>query len=159
VGRVTAWTLALLATLPDVRATHVVVDAAGGEEWRVTVDLRNCGFLGTHCSVQALAVGAVRAHGMVSLELGVGQALAHGQLVHRVPHLTGREKDFDSTRPVGTSGTVGNTNELRLEWNITGGRGGRARVTADFGRGGSVECVIDLDDSDVGRSGSSNSRL
>jgi hypothetical protein len=33
VGRVTAWTLALLATLLDVRATHAVVDAASGEEW------------------------------------------------------------------------------------------------------------------------------
>ena len=145
VEKVTDYSLALLATLPDVRVTHAAAQPTAPGQWRVVVELSNCGYLGTSCTAQALRVAAVRPHGTVSLALGPGQRLVHGQSVLETPHLSGRAVHYDSADPVGRGGSLTeltNSDSVRLAW-VVAGECGPVAMRADFERGGVVDCTVE----------------
>ena len=95
------------------------VTPLGGGFSRLTIDLRNDGFLPTNGTTQALTTASVRKAPKAELVLSDGLELVSGKARPQLPHLSGRTRHaFAAPHPSGSSGP--NTEEARLEWIVKG---------------------------------------
>ena len=111
---------------------------------RVTLQLRNTGFLPTYAAQRGIDTKAVREHGIATLSLGDGVQLVYGDRVVEVPHLFGRASAFDSESPVASSygASPANTHETTVEWIVRGD--GTIDVEVDYQRGGLHRCSLQI---------------
>lgn len=117
--------------------------SSGDDTVRVTLHLRNSGFLPTYGAQRGIETNAVRDHGIATLTVGDGLTLLHGDRMTDVPHLSGRASAFDSESPVASYGaSPANTHETTLEW-IVRGRG-MLEVQVDLQRGGLHKCLLQV---------------
>lgn len=113
---------------------------------RVTLQLRNTGFLPTYGAQRGIATKAVREHGIATLNMGNSLTLVYGDRIVEVPHLSGRASAFDSESPVASSygASPANTHEITMEWIVQGH--GVLDVEVDFQRGGMHRCSLQIGD-------------
>jgi hypothetical protein len=111
---------------------------------RVTLQLRNTGFLPTYGAQRGIETKAIREHGIAKLSVGNGLALVYGSSMVEVPHLSGRASAFDSESPVASSygASPANTHETTTEWIVQGH--GVLNVEVDFQRGGLHRCSLQI---------------
>jgi hypothetical protein len=104
VAKNTAFSLALLGSLPSVAATLSAEPLGGGAgAVRVRLRLQNSGFLPTQGAQKAVSTKAVRAHGLATLALPAGATLLHGPRTVEVPHLSGRVAMHDPESAVASA--------------------------------------------------------
>ena len=118
------------------------VTPLGGGFSRLTIDLRNDGFLPTNGTTQALATASVRKAPKAELVLSDGLELVSGKARPELPHLSGRTRHaFAAPHPSGSSGP--NTEEARLEWIVKGS--GEATLSVDWQRAGTLSTSAAVD--------------
>jgi hypothetical protein len=153
----------LAGALPRVRvaSAEALPLGAPGESpvSRVVLHVVNEGYMGTGCTEQAAAIGAVRGEGIATLTLLDGgqqqqqqqQVLSAGRpQVGSFPHLEGRQQQrgggsgYSTLHPSRYENWTDrfNANECQLEWVVAGS--GTVRISLDFQRGGVHEVEVEL---------------
>lgn len=150
----------LAGALPRVRvvgASAVPLGSPGQSPVsRVVLHVVNEGYMGTGCTEQAAAVGAVRDEALATLTLDSSPeaqqtVLSGGRpAVDGFPHLQGRQQQrsggsgYSTLHPSRYENwtEVFNGNECSLEWIVSGS--GTVKITLDFERGGVHEVELEL---------------
>lgn len=150
----------LAGALPRVRVASATAVPLGAPSQspvsRVVLHVVNEGYMGTGCTEQAVAVGAVRDEALATLTLDSSpqaqQAVLSGgrPAVGGFPHLCGRQQQRNGGSGYSTLHPsryenwteIFNANECSLEWIVSGS--GAVKITLDFERGGVHEVEVVL---------------
>ncbi len=124
------FTLAHCRALPELVLVNPRWERLGEDVYKLSITLRNRGYLPTSGSEQAKTTGFLRPL-RVELELPEGAQLVYGRQSEDLEHLDGRYK---ATR--GPYGGGLPAREKRLQWAIKGTAGAPVRVTARGDRAG-----------------------
>jgi hypothetical protein len=127
---------------PRLTVQECQAEALGGGLHKITLILRNTGFLPTYTSKRALQQKAVRPI-EVEVTLPAGVTLTSGEREQEIGHLEGRSNKlwggwYSSGYPT--------DNARRLEWVVAGAAGSVVKIETRSERAGTVRAEITLNE-------------
>jgi murein tripeptide amidase MpaA len=126
--------LRMMGTLPRLQLDEIQVESLAGDVYKVSVVVRNTGFMPTYLSEAGKAVPSNKGV-RVTLEPGDGVSIVVGKPEQDLGHLDGRANDFG---PMGIPARYANLARAKAEWVVKAAPDASVALTATSTKAGTV---------------------